>query len=87
MNRKAKMKRYIDALAFAIYEMVLYLDTHPDCRRGQESFNTLKRRYKEAVEAYEAEFGPLVRNFMDANPNGKWEWIKGPWPWENKEGN
>ena len=29
MNRELKLKKYIDSLDFAIYETVLFLDTHP----------------------------------------------------------
>ena len=84
MNKKAKLKRYIDALDFAIYEMVLYMDTHPTDRRAQASFTDLKRRREEAVRAYEAEFGPYVVRATDVKPDGFWDWIRGPWPWENE---
>lgn len=84
MNKKAKLKRYIDALDFAIYEMVLYMDTHPTCTRSQNAFNELKRRRKEAIAAYEAEFGDYVTTAASVTPRGEWSWINGPWPWENE---
>ena len=38
MNKKCRLKRYIDALDFAIYETILFLDTHPNDRKAQAAF-------------------------------------------------
>ena len=83
MNKKCRLKRYIDALDFAIYELILFLDTHPNDRKAQASFNEYKERRRAAISEYEEAFGPYVTKAIKSNPQGKWEWIKGPWPWEN----
>ncbi len=84
MNKKSRMKRYIDALDFAIYEMILFLDTHPIDRKALAMFNEYKERRAFAIKEYEAAFGQYATRASDINPNGRWEWINGPWPWENE---
>ena len=58
MNKKCRLKRYIDALDFAIYETILFLDTHPNDRKAQAAFNEYKQRRAAAIKEYEAAFGP-----------------------------
>lgn len=84
MNKKNSLKRHIQALDFAIYEMVLFLDTHPNDRRAQTAFNDYTRRRAAAVKEYEAAFGPYITRAADERPDGRWNWIDGPWPWEYK---
>ena len=65
-------------LDFAINELALYLDTHPD----DEKALCLHRKYckeaKELKDKYQKVFGPITINF----PCNKWRWIEEPWPWE-----
>lgn len=84
MNNKAKLIRYIDALDFALYEMILFLDTHPDDRRALAAFENYRQKRKAAIREYESRFGNYVRKAIDVKPDGSWEWAEGPWPWEYK---
>ena len=36
------------------------------------------------VKEYEALFGPYITKVLHNDPKGRWEWIDGPWPWENE---
>lgn len=46
MSKKCIMKKRIQALDFAIYETVLFLDTHPTDRRALSALNDYKKRRK-----------------------------------------
>ena len=75
---RREMIENIRCLDFAINELALYLDTHPD----DEKALCLHRKYckeaKELKDKYQKVFGPITINF----PCNKWRWIEEPWPWE-----
>ena len=70
----------LQALDFAINELGLYLDTHPDDAEVIELFRSYADLYRKGVAEYEKCHGPLKR--MDAVRDGKFCWRKSPWPWE-----
>ncbi len=77
----------LQALSFALQELKLYLDTHCEDREAAELYRQYAELYKNAVEQYQAQFGPL--RCENAVQDGKYRWICGPWPWEynvNEEG-
>lgn len=82
MNEQQTMLRRVQTLTFAVTDMALYLDTHPNCRSGLAWFQKQKRALCEAREEYEAKYGPLT--VEAAGEDGRWNWIDGPWPWEGK---
>ena len=69
---------------FAAYDMLLYLDTHPDDKKAFAMFKQLVKDYMQLRNEYETKFGPLeaynAANFESFN------WLDSPWPWE-KEAN
>ena len=84
MENRMTLKRRIDALDFAIYETILFLDTHPSDRRAMAAFEKYKRERTEAIKEYETQFGPYIKRAEDVTPGKTWGWIKKPWPWENE---
>ena len=82
--RKSELTRRIHAYDFAIYEMVLYLDTHPDCARGLEKLARLKAERAALINEYERHCGKYIEQHTDACTERHWNWIDGPWPWENE---
>lgn len=72
---KEELKNQIMCLEFAIVELALYLDTHPD----DEKALCLHRKYcqecKELKDKYQKVYGPLSINF----PCRKWRWLEEPW--------
>lgn len=71
-------------MSFAVAELGLYLDTHPEDKEALLLHNNYVRLLRNAVEVYEREIGPLTQQ---AVMEGKFTWIQDPWPWEaNKEG-
>ena len=80
-------KTELQVLGFAINELALYLDTHPDDKEALTLYRQYQRLYQEGAELYNKKCGPLTH---DAHvDHGTYTWIEEPWPWEyaaNKEG-
>jgi spore coat protein JB len=81
---KTDMLKSIQEYNFAAYDMLLYLDTHPDDKKAFDIFKTLVEKTKTLIKSYEAEFGPLTAK--SAAGFSSFRWLESPWPWE-KEGN
>ena len=50
-------------------------------QKALEYFKRQKAAYEKYVAEYEASFGPITA--MANSSCDSWEWIQGPWPWEN----
>ncbi len=72
----------IRALGFAIYEVELFLDTHPDDCRALETREEYIGKQTEMICEYEKCCGPWIMTAADVTGTERWEWIDGPWPWE-----
>ena len=83
MNKKAELRQKIYELDFAIYELVLFLDTHPTNQRAMNLLNEYRMKRRKAVAMFEERFGNYITTTGDVPANGCWKWLKGPWPWEN----
>lgn len=79
-NDRKKLMDIITESSFALYDIVLFLDTHPDDTEALRCYNDYKQIRKVAVSEYTSKFGPL--NSFQANCSEYFEWVKGPWPWE-----
>lgn len=77
---KKELKKFIQSTNFAVLELGLYLDTHPESACALEKYHEYKRTLKEAVSVYERNFGPLTMYGVNCEEN--WTWIDEPWPWQ-----
>lgn len=71
------------ALAFAVKELNLYLDTH---KNDTEAFSLLKEviaLYKDGYARYVECYGPL--KIVDLEKSAEYNWLCDPWPWEFRE--
>ena len=73
-----EMLQTIKCLNFAIIELGLYLDTHPDDERALCLHRKYCKEYRELTDKYQKVYGPLTIQF----PCNKWRWLEEPWPWE-----
>lgn len=80
---KAELKRKIFAYDFAIHELVLYLDTHPTCKKGMTLLEEYRKKRKQTVMTYEERYGKLIVDTCDVPATECWKWLESPWPWEN----
>ena len=81
-NTRAEMLNEIKCLAFAIQELALYLDTHPDDEKALCLHNKYCKEYRDLTDKDQKAYGPLSINY----PCNKWRWLEEPWPWESLEG-
>lgn len=79
-----EMKKKIYEYDFAIHELVLFLDSHPTNKKALELLREYRQRRERLVAEYESMFGAYVLRACDAPATECFEWLKGPWPWENK---
>ena len=82
-ERDALLKK-IQAMDFALYDAVLYLDGHPGNKKALDYYREHRDALVELRDEYARKFGPLT--IYDNYDNDTWHWVDKPWPWE-KEGN
>ena len=80
-NEREALLYQVMQYRFALIELNLYLDTHPNDRKAIELYNKYSKIAKEMSQKYESMYGPLTLGGSDLNEN-RWEWINSPWPWE-----
>lgn len=80
-NRDMLLKE-IQQLSFRLYDLTLFLDTHPTEQCAIKDYNETLNKYKSMVRNFEKLYGPLTLKGVDENAT-EWKWTKGPWPWEN----
>jgi len=76
----------LQAMAFGLQELALYLDTHRTDREALELYRTYQKMYHDASAEYARKCGPLQHSIPTEGP---YKWLDDPWPWEyakNKEG-
>ncbi len=83
MNDKQSLRRKVWELDFVLHELVLYLDSHPECERALSLMREYRKLRRETLEEYERRFGKMPTTVRNVKPEGVWTWIDGPWPWEN----
>lgn len=84
MMERSELLSKLQAYNFAAYDLLLYLDTHPDDKSAFKMFGELVSRTNELKTEYEKDYGPLTA-FSSASRDS-FSWLNSPWPWE-KEGN
>lgn len=82
-NREELMSS-LAAVSFALNDLTLYLDTHPDCPKGTALFYQLLDQRLNLLSEFTGRFYPLTQTSMitgnyDQNHYG---WSEGPMPWE-----
>ena len=74
------MLRESQALDFKLYDLQLYLDTHPFDKDMLCLYQDTADEAMEKREEYESKYGPLTA--VDAATDCEWLWISNPWPWD-----
>lgn len=76
MTRGIILQR-LDAVQFAMWELHLYMDTHPDDLAALSLYKKYEEMNEKLVCEYEEQFGSLYGN---SDPGASW--LKNPWPWD-----
>lgn len=79
MNSNELMQKIME-YGFALIDLQLYLDTHPQDSDTLMTFSSLRDKYNALTTEYSRRFGPL--NFTQVTSDNYWTWISTPWPWE-----
>lgn len=82
MNERNRLLNKLSQVDFAIVELHLYLDSHPNDIATSAKLDEYIQISKKLREKYESKFGPIKSNNIDSN---RWAWISNPWPWDNDE--
>ncbi len=77
---REKLMQYIEEISFAMDDVVLYLDTHPNDQNALNYYEKIRVLRQQAVDSYTEHCGPLT--FRDIKNCDYWAWVKQPWPWE-----
>ena len=80
---KCEALQAVNETGFVVQELILYLDTHPGCSAGLARYQQAKKAHREAMEAYAAQYGPLL--VEQAYSCSCWQWVEAPWPWEMED--
>lgn len=75
----SRMRR-LQQLDFMIQEVVLYLDSYPDCKEALHFYHHLLAERRQLADEYEEMCGPLTANGNQSRDG--WDWVKSPWPWQ-----
>ena len=83
-NRREELLLEIMELSFAINDLNLYLDLHPEDKQVLKKFNEYVEKSCKCEMEYVKNYGSL--EVIDNINEDKFEWIKNPWPWDNDGG-
>ncbi len=81
MSEKEAMRRRLSAMQFAMWELHLFLDTHPNNCDAARKLEEYRSRAEALRKEYEEKFGPLNETSRETS---RWAWIRDPWPWERE---
>lgn len=85
MDKKTALRRRISAYAFAVWELEVFLDTHPDNQRAMETRKAYREMLAQLKAEYEQQFGPYIVTSDDVEGD-RWTWVDNPWPWDLQKG-
>ena len=69
----------VQQTGFAVTELNLYLDTHPNDAQALAAFTRAVSAHRAAQAEYEALYGPLT---AQSAAQETWLWGARPWPWQ-----
>ena len=72
----------ISKAGFMLGDIHLYLDTHPTDMHALKAYAHYQKIYEVLKTEYENRYGPLTPKLSEGS--SRWDWIDGPWPWENE---
>lgn len=81
-DREAKLFNVMQ-YSFAINDMNLYLDLHPEDRVALRYFEELVKEEKKAKKEYIESYGPITVTEVKGD---KFDWIDSPWSWDSLGG-
>ncbi len=84
MNNRCEQEEMlmkIREFSFAVVDLGLYLNTHPEDNKALCLHRKYTKELKDIKDKYQKVYGPLSIYY----PCNKWRWLEQPWPWERGE--
>ena len=72
----------IRRLGFVLYDLILFLDTHPQDEGAMALYEECLQKYKSARKEYAGFYGPLTAFDEKNDGDTCWSWGQAPMPWE-----
>ena len=82
-NEKEELLFKVMEMNFAVNDLNLYLDIHPEDRMMYEKFKEYTNKLIAYKDEYAKKYGPLCLEETDSD---NYNWYKNPWPWDNQGG-
>lgn len=84
VSERSRALNEISEISFAINDLTLYLDTHPDCENGLKLYRELLEQRLKLLSEYAKRFQPLTQlsAVMSGEETMRYGWAEGPLPWE-----
>lgn len=79
---QSQLMQYINEVSFAVDDILLYLDTHPNDKDALSFFHDNVSKRIVAMKYYASQYGPLTVDAAHDNESCSWKWVEQPWPWE-----
>lgn len=81
MVNSCELDKMITAYRFALYDLGLYLDSHPCDTQAMQLRHIYMSKLKKLIDEYEQHYGSYILTKCDVGDNWK-EWVCDPWPWD-----
>lgn len=85
MVNRREIERRIWAYQFALYDLGLYLDSHPCDQQAMQLRYIYKEKLCKLIDEYEQCYGKYILTQQDVEDSWK-EWVCDPWPWDIDRG-
>ena len=82
-DEQERLLYQVMALSFAVNDLNLYLDLHPDDKEVLALFKKYVNEEEMKCQEYVKKYGPLEVSEVNGS---KFNWINSPWTWDNKGG-
>ena len=84
MTERERLMKRISSYDFAVIELHIYLDTHPNDKKAMDYFNQYQKARKQALKEYARNFEPLTIDSADIDDH--FTWATDSWPWMKRGG-
>lgn len=81
-SQKQCLLQEINEVSFAVNDMILYLDTHPEDEKALAFFQNVSDRRNKLMNEYAEKYGPLTIDDAAKSSADSWKWSQQPFPWE-----
>lgn len=82
MTERQILLRKIATYSFALIDLNLYLNTHPNDKQTLEKISEFQDKLRPLYQEFENKYGPLT---LKGERENHWAWVKNPWPWDREE--